>query len=380
MNFINDKTIKDMKIKTLKRADIDRLAKEFPVLTEQEKREVVAGSGATYLGDTVYDIEEYLTMAVSGTWHGGFVNTGGGDPVYIFEPIVITAQGSGEDCGNYNDDNRFNVNNNNSNNNSDNSFCCGFYNDNGNYGGNNSNINSNINSNTDNSMPDNGFYNNNNGSFGGNDGNNNHNGGITGGSIGSGGGSSSGGNNSSGGNTVPAILPDISISYTSAQYNSTGGFVSGVRNCYTLSQTIMRQILGNNATIGSKATKIQLCLQNTSGKLYKVGDSTDVFNTLNAHLDNNRPIIVGVDHTPNQTINEGATDHFVVVTGRVYDKDRGQYYYHYVDTAKGPDWGVNAVSDNNRLYYNSVTGMFETDEKAAHKEKTYTITQIQTNQ
>lgn len=37
---------------------------------------------------------------------------------------------------------------------------------------------------------------------------------------------------------------------------------------------------------------------------------------IDRHLDADRPIIVGVNHTPNRNINEGATDHWIVIARR----------------------------------------------------------------
>ncbi len=61
----------------------------------------------------------------------------------------------------------------------------------------------------------------------------------------------------------------------------------------------------------------------------------NAINCINRHLDNNRPIIVGVNHTTGRhpLINEGATDHFILIVGRGYDKSRKRNYYTYYDMA-----------------------------------------------
>jgi hypothetical protein len=97
-----------MKIRTLKKLDIDEMAKRFPVLTREENMSIVAGSG-TYLGDRVYNVDDYLEMIASGTWNGGFVGNSE-NPVYIYKELVITTSGSKNqtaattqlpDCGAY---------------------------------------------------------------------------------------------------------------------------------------------------------------------------------------------------------------------------------------------------------------------------------------
>ena len=73
------------------------------------------------------------------------------------------------------------------------------------------------------------------------------------------------------------------------------------------------------------------------------------------------------------------TTHFIVIVGRGYDSSRGQYYYNYVETARGPGNGANAISDSNRLYYDTSNYTFQTDSSVAYRDKTYTITQIRPN-
>jgi hypothetical protein len=179
-------------------------------------------------------------------------------------------------------------------------------------------------------------------------------------------------------NVPPATLPPVRAPFTAQQYKNTGGY-SATCDCMCVTQKIMQTILGNNANIGSNATKIQLYLENSNGLLYKVGDAGNVFNVLNSHIDNGRPIIAGVDHTSKQGINEGATDHFIVIIGRGYDTSIGQYYYNYVETARGPNNGVSANSDSNRLYYDSSIGTF-VDTNTYIVDREYTLTQIRPNQ
>ncbi len=79
------------------------------------------------------------------------------------------------------------------------------------------------------------------------------------------------------------ILSNVSVSYTSTQYKNTGGYVSGSCDCKCVADKIMKQILGNNANIGSNGTKMQLWKE-VNGVLTKVGNVNDVFNTINTLL------------------------------------------------------------------------------------------------
>lgn len=66
---------------------------------------------------------------------------------------------------------------------------------------------------------------------------------------------------------------------------------------------------------------------------------------------------MGLNTEIGRGINEGTTDHFVVVTGRGYDYDLGLYYYIYMET------GVSELSEGcdatqNRLYWDPVSNEF----------------------
>lgn len=85
---------------------------------------------------------------------------------------------------------------------------------------------------------------------------------------------------------------------------------------------------------------------------------------IDEHLNAGRPIIVGVNYDFSLGYNEGTTDHFIVITGRGYDTDYGEYYYTFMDNATSiVDKGC---SLNNRLYFdgnidfsgNSMSGQF----------------------
>ena len=68
---------------------------------------------------------------------------------------------------------------------------------------------------------------------------------------------------------------------------------------------------------------------------------------IDRHLEKGRPIIVGVNHTIGRGINEGTTDHFVVIYGREYVD--GQYLYYYYEVGKGSV--VYGFNEDNRFIY-----------------------------
>jgi hypothetical protein len=69
---------------------------------------------------------------------------------------------------------------------------------------------------------------------------------------------------------------------------------------------------------------------------------------INKHLELGRPIIVGVNHTIGNTYNEGTTDHFVVIYGRVFVDDDIHYMYYEVGKSNVTA-GYN--DDDNRFIY-----------------------------
>lgn len=102
------------------------------------------------------------------------------------------------------------------------------------------------------------------------------------------------------------------------------------------------------------------------------------------HINAGRPIIVGIFYDPtfNTTNADGLTNHFVVITGRGYDANAGQYYYTYMETgAMNPSDGCN--TDVNRLYvdpYNTtVDGPVFMNPNGYVGKTPYLVTQIRPN-
>jgi hypothetical protein len=127
---------------------------------------------------------------------------------------------------------------------------------------------------------------------------------------------------------------------------------NGITNCLDL----CKKILSNYGltSYGSSSHVFKLMYEQ-NGKLSYYGQNPQdnyrqAINCIDRHLENNRPIIVGVNHTINRNINEGTTDHFVVIYGRGYDDKLKQYYYTYYEVGKGTI--EKGYDDNlNRFYY-----------------------------
>lgn len=120
-------------------------------------------------------------------------------------------------------------------------------------------------------------------------------------------------------------------------------------------------------------------------ELVNIGGKQNYLNTIECidkHLDANRPIIVGVNHTLNyrkngKPINEGTTDHFIVITGRGSDENGA--YYTFMDPATGkPSKGC---TTDNKLYDDADNCRLSGKTKATETEerKFYTVSQVRPN-
>ena len=79
------------------------------------------------------------------------------------------------------------------------------------------------------------------------------------------------------------------------------------------------------------------------------------------HIDANRPMIVGINHSPGSPGNlDDTTDHFVLITGYGYgyceEDGKDELYFIYIETARTKENASAAVSGKTVLYYNEDTG------------------------
>lgn len=156
---------------------------------------------------------------------------------------------------------------------------------------------------------------------------------------------------------------------------------NGVTNCLELCKTILKKY--GLTSYGSSSNVFKLMYEKCS-KLVPYGDNIqnnyhNAIDSIDRHLENNRPIIVGVNHTLNNTYNEGATDHFVVIYGRGYDNNSKCYYYNYYEVGKTKiEDGYN--DELNRLIFkdNNIPEFY--DEKSQRSDNArFDVTQVRPN-
>lgn len=169
-------------------------------------------------------------------------------------------------------------------------------------------------------------------------------------------------------------LSEKQLPYDTTKYP---GYQSGVRNCMDVSKSILKEMLGANANIGSPANCQQLW-QEINGQMTLVGNAKEIFDTINSHLEQNRPILTGVDYQNGHPgNNDKTTDHWIVISGRGYDEIKGEYYFAYIESGRSLSQASNATSESNRLYYDEKNNTFVG--QSEFNNKTYTLTQIRPN-
>lgn len=115
------------------------------------------------------------------------------------------------------------------------------------------------------------------------------------------------------------------------------------------------QILANYGIYSPTTSVFILATEGLKGSLDIHAERyMDGVNIINRHINQGRPIIVGISRGWGMGVgnSNAATDHFVVVTGRGYDIDANLYYFTYMETGvSDPSRGCNV--DTNRLYIDS---------------------------
>lgn len=155
----------------------------------------------------------------------------------------------------------------------------------------------------------------------------------------------------------------------------------GIKNCLELCKLILKKY--GLSTFGSSSNCIRL-LQEKNGKLTYYGDNPKenykkAIDCIDKHLEQKRPIIVGVNHTIGRNINEGTTDHFVVIYGREHNGKHYVYYYYEV----GKSDVVAGYNDKeNRFIYdisNPDKPQFYDDKSSRGDKARFDVTQVRPN-
>lgn len=152
-------------------------------------------------------------------------------------------------------------------------------------------------------------------------------------------------------------------------------------NCNATCKEIMNQLgitpegaTGEKSIFGKGYQSVyQLANENQTRDslfLYKE-NSQKALDYIDKALEFGHPIMVGVNHTYGKTINEGTTDHYVIIVGREYVNQELRYIFWDVGTSRGEStkWYFVKQSDGS---------LFAQDTYRSDK-KSYTITQVRRN-
>ena len=161
---------------------------------------------------------------------------------------------------------------------------------------------------------------------------------------------------------------------------------SGNQYCLLTCQSILKEFgINSEGPVIEHATKrhafYQLALEDGSHTklVYDFNASKEGIKYINKELDNNRPIIVGVDHTLDGGINNEqdiqTTDHFVIIVGRGCEKEQVFYQYWDVATQFGEKEKYKFIIKDNKLINETAYAGRNKPEDS----RKFTVTQIRRN-
>lgn len=155
---------------------------------------------------------------------------------------------------------------------------------------------------------------------------------------------------------------------------------NGLTNCLDLCKLILNKY---GITSYGSSSNVYKLMYESNGKLIHYGTNVkenyeNAIECIDRHLNNGRPIIVGVNHTLGNTYNEGATDHFVVIYGKGFDESVNKQFYTYYEVGK-TDLEHVYNDDLNRFYYDDKTYNLYDITSSRSDKKRFDVTQVRPN-
>ncbi len=164
--------------------------------------------------------------------------------------------------------------------------------------------------------------------------------------------------------------------------------------CYRASLSILRKYNIKGGELGDRienkkyangtpyySNTIQVAIQLPNGSIQSTGREQEGLDYLNWQLDNGHPVIVGLDdnHRRTRYNYDHTSEHFVVITGRLIDKE-GVYYRFFEVAAHSNKYEKQniGVSKDNKLRLNNNKLLIR--KKGPHSSHTYTVVQIRKNE
>ena len=156
---------------------------------------------------------------------------------------------------------------------------------------------------------------------------------------------------------------------------------NGITNCLELCKMILKKYGIKN--FGSSTNVFKL-MHEVNGELKHYGENIkenykNAAECIDRHLKNGRPIIVGVNYIINRGINEGSTDHFVVIYGKGFDRKLNKYYYTYYEVGKTSATEVYNNEKNKFIFEDGKIPYLYDLESSLKNNARFDITQIRPN-
>lgn len=156
---------------------------------------------------------------------------------------------------------------------------------------------------------------------------------------------------------------------------------NGEKNCLNICKAILRKY--GLTDFGSSSNIYRLMYEDNKQLKYYGNNPRENYHNaikcIDEHLEAGRPIIVGVNYQYNRNINEGTTDHFVVIYGKDYDKELKCNCYLYYETGRGNvNDGFNEKL-NRFIYVDSKKPSFYNPQSNHTSKARYDVIQIRPN-
>ncbi len=148
--------------------------------------------------------------------------------------------------------------------------------------------------------------------------------------------------------------------------------------CWRTSQKLLVNA-GLGKMSGYKGGKIDTALENdTHTSIDLTTNAKAGVDYINSELEKGNPVLVGLDHTLNyrhngKPINDGTTDHYVVIVSRGCDNNKVYYRFYEVGTS----WAHHGQSSSNKLFLGDDFSLKGTP--AHSKNRNYTVSQVRKN-
>jgi len=154
-----------------------------------------------------------------------------------------------------------------------------------------------------------------------------------------------------------------------SQFNKEEG--TNKKGCWrTCHKILINYGLGEKS--GYRDNLIQVVIENSTKKTIEVNKSKakEGVKYIDKELEKGNPIIVGTHYKFGSNINEGTTDHFVVIVGRKYVEGIQRYIFWDVGTRRGASTEWKFELQNDKLI---------AEKTYKQGNKTYTVTQVRKN-